>query len=79
MNTFIDAARIMLCIVCVNIRVFEVYLDFDLYLTYVIQVWLVFEWIGTADKTKKKTPFDPVLDFIIPFLAQLIVFYKLFL
>ncbi len=77
MNTFVDASRILLCIVCVNIRAFEMYLDKDLYLTYVMQVWLVFEWLATH--TRKKSAFDPVLDFVVPFLSQMIVFYKLFL
>jgi hypothetical protein len=53
------------------------YLDKDLYLTYVMQVWLVFEWLATH--TRKKSAFDPVLDFIVPFLSQMIVFYKLFM
>jgi hypothetical protein len=76
MNAFIDAGRILLCIVCINIRAWEVYLNIDLYLTYVMQLWLVFEWLGT--QTRKKCKFDPVLDFIVPFLSQMIVFYKLF-
>lgn len=76
-NIFVDCSRIILCCVCLNIRAFEVYLDKDLYLTYVMQLWLIFEWIGTQNRKKKG--FDPVLDFIIPFMAQIIVFYKLFL
>lgn len=40
----------------------------------ILQAWLLLEWI--ALKTNQKIPYDVVLHDVLPFLAQLIVFYK---
>lgn len=40
----------------------------------ILQTWLLLEWI--ASKTNQKIPYDVVLHDVLPFLAQIIVFYK---
>lgn len=40
----------------------------------ILQTWLLLEWI--ALKTNQKIPYDVVLHDVLPFLAQIIVFYK---
>lgn len=73
----VNFARMFLCASCLVTIGFEIILliNLSIYLSFMMQTWMFFEWLASKDKNKKE--YDIVLHDLIPFLSQLILFYKI--
>lgn len=74
----IHFTRMLLCASCLVTISFETILliNLSIYLAFMIQFWMFFEWMALKKKNKLKE-YDIVLHDLIPLLSQLILFYKI--
>lgn len=74
----IHFTRMFLCAGCLVTISFETILliNLSIYLTFMIQCWMFFEWMALKKKNKLRE-YDIVLHDLVPLLSQLILFYKI--